>query len=147
MASSILPAMEMSTPNSSLVLITSFDTLTAEPGDYETDFYGHSHACFWIYFCTTLMIAPLGIIGNIFSIVVFLSAANFRRSSTVQFLIGLAVTDSLYLVGELFNSVSNEAPWGEYLTPIHFVNTTNFGCKSIMWLRYRFKSRYLNLGR
>lgn len=98
--------------------------------------------CVVTYFYATSFIAPIGITGNVFSIVVFLSATNFCRTSTVQYFIGLAVTDSLYLVGQLFYTLSTPVPGGTYFSPINFVHTTDFGCKSIMWLRYRFQSAF-----
>jgi hypothetical protein len=110
------------------------------PGLHETSYPADiRHICFLVFFCATSVIAPIGIVGNVFSIVVFLSAANFRRTSTVQYLIGLAITDSLYLVGELFFTLSTPTPWGTYLTSVNFVYTTDSGCKLIMWLRYRYK--------
>jgi hypothetical protein len=93
--------------------------------------------CFLVLFYATVLIATFGIIGNALSIAVFVWAANFRRTSTVQYLISLAVTDSLYLIGELFYTISTPAPDGTFLTSINFVYTTDFGCKSIIWLRYR----------
>jgi hypothetical protein len=111
---------------------------------FDSDLYP-SHirrSCFLVFFYATSFVAPFGIIGNVFSIVVFLSCANFRRTSTVQYLIGLAVTDSLYLAGELLYTWSTPTPWRTYLTPINFVYTTDFGCKSIMWLRYRSRFIY-----
>jgi riboflavin transporter FmnP len=100
--------------------------------------------CYLTFFCATSVIAPIGIICNTFAIVVFLSAANFRRTSTVQYLIGLAITDSLYLLGELLYTWSTPTPWATYLTSINFVYRTDFGCKSIMWLRYRSQEDTFN---
>ena len=94
----------------------------------------------YILLYSTVIIALLGIIGNSFSIAVLTSSLKFRRSSTVQFLITLAVTDSIYLIGELLYVTSLTNYYGMYISSISFVNTSDIGCKLVMWLRYRLVS-------
>jgi len=89
---------------------------------------------------STVIIVSLGVVGNSFSITVFVSSFKFRRLSTIQFLVALAINDSLYLIGELLFVLSGTDWEGKYLSPINFVNTNDVGCKLVMWLRYRFVS-------
>jgi len=89
-----------------------------------------------------VLIVSFGVAGNSFSIVVFVSSFRLRRSSTIQFLIALAITDSLCLIGDLFFVLSGIDWQHNYLTPITFVSRNNIGCKSVMWLRYRFVPCY-----
>ena len=86
---------------------------------------------------STVVLATLGITGNSFSLAVFVSSPNFRHSSTIQFLIALAITDSLYLIGDLFFTLGRPSWEPNYLTRINFVYSTDVGCKAVMWLRYR----------
>src|SRR5688572_19424095 len=53
-----------------------------------------------IYFYGLSIIIPFGLIGNIFSICVFVLSAMLRRTTTGQYLIALAVADSLVLIGD-----------------------------------------------
>jgi hypothetical protein len=144
-ASSSSSSHGMDTLNSTagVVLSTTILASTDDPplgGNTSEDVSVVHQVCFLVMYYATSLIAPFGIIGNVFSITVFLSAANFRRTSTAQYLIALAATDSLYLVGELIYTVSTPDPWGNFMTSIDFVYTTDIGCKSVMWLRYRFLS-------
>ena len=91
-----------------------------------------------IFFLLYSMIAivPTGLIGNAFSITVFISGRNFRRTSTVQYLIALAITDSLFLVGDILFVFQQTGPDDLPLTSVDFPRTTDIGCKGVMWLRY-----------
>ena len=99
---------------------------------------------FLFFFYSTLVISPLGFIANLFAVAVFVASSNFRRTSTVQYLLGLSVVDSSYLIGELLHCLSTPDVFGRYLTSIDFVDKTNSGCKTVMWLRYRSDHRMMS---
>jgi len=94
---------------------------------------------FDIYFYSlSLFIIPVGVVCNLFSVCVFVTSPMFRSNSTAQFLIALLITDSFVLVGDFLRCLSMRNPHNYvYYTGLTFVDTSNFACKFVYYLRQR----------
>ena len=90
----------------------------------------------YFYFLSVLII-PVGVACNIFSVCVFVTSPTFRSNSTTQFLIALSITDGLVLVGDALRCVSMHNPYYLYYTGLTFFNTSDFACKFINYWRHR----------
>ena len=85
-------------------------------------------------------VIPFGLLGNFFSICIVLLSPILRRTTTGQFLVALAITDSTVLVGELlrwFIDLNND---GDYYLPeswgLNIHDTSIVACSITYFLRY-----------
>jgi hypothetical protein len=92
---------------------------------------------FDVYFYGLAIIVPIGLVCNLFSIGIFVSATKFRRTSTGQYLIALAVVDALVLVGDMVFWMSTMDDRKVYRVGLSFVDTSDIACKLVMYWRYR----------
>jgi len=53
------------------------------------------------YFYGLCVILPVGFLGNLLCLVVFLSSHALRRTTSGHYLMALAVADTIFLLGEL----------------------------------------------
>ena len=111
------------------------DSLLAGPtsppyGPLPADFDMVRHLKFY----ALAIIIPVGIITNILSIFVFFRSF-MRRSSTGHYLISLAFADMSLLVGEFLSWLNSKDSQGAMLG-IGFMNTVDFWCKFVQYLRY-----------
>lgn len=94
-----------------------------------------------IYFYGILFVVPFGLIGNIFSICVFLLSAILRCTTTGQYLVALAVADSTVLIGDAIRWLAilryntPEYYFPQYLG-LNFYDTSSAACKTTNFLRY-----------
>ena len=91
-----------------------------------------------IYFYSSGVVIPIGLVCNMFSVVVFVGTPALRRTSTAQLLIALAVVDTLVLVGDLLRWMTMPNHLRVYRTGLKFIHTSNTGCKLMNYLRYRY---------
>ena len=89
-----------------------------------------------VYFYSLAAVIPIGLVCNAFSVVVFLSSATLRRTTTGQYLTVLAAADFLALVGELFRWLSFKQNDHTYYTDVTVVNTNDAACKGVTYLVY-----------
>ena len=89
---------------------------------------------FDIRFYALGVIIPAGLLGNIISIVVFLSC-HLRRKSPGQYFIALALADNIVLLGELCLWL-NKSFWEKRNINIHFMSDDVFLCKFVNYVRY-----------
>ena len=76
-------------------------------GDDDDEIVQRTVVGFDIYFYSlSLVIIPLGVVANLFSVCVFVTSPTFRANSTAQFLIALSITDCLVLVGDFLRCLS-----------------------------------------
>lgn len=94
------------------------------------------------FYSTLTFLVPFGLLGNVFSVVVFASASNFRRTSTVQYLIALAGADSVYLVGEALLVLLLYSPRGLLARFLVFHRAADVFCQGVTWSQYRFVYSY-----
>ena len=80
------------------------------------------------------IIIPIGLIGNIFSIVV-LCQKQFRNNIPSIFLVALAISDSVYL---LTNSQTTE--WLRYVSGVDVKRSSNVSCKLLTYIIYVAKA-------
>src|SRR6218665_1320558 len=127
--------------------VTPFESLTnsTEPVNRSPDGIPPEHVVFYnladdIYFYGLSVVIPFGLIGNFFSVCVFLLSSILRRTTTGEFLVALAIADSTVLVGDMMRwlahcNVSDQ----HYVSPSLGLNshdTSNAACKITYFLRY-----------
>jgi len=89
------------------------------------------------FYGLSLVIIPIGVACNLFSICVFITSPAFLSNSTAQFLIALSLTDCLVLVGDALRCLSMRNPYYVYPTGLTFFDTSNFACKFVNYWRQR----------
>ena len=91
---------------------------------------------FSVYFYSTAVIIPVGLVCNLFSILVFLTAPRLRTTSTAHYLVALAAVDSLVLVADLLRWMTMTDPLGQSQTGIGFIHQSAFACKFASFWRF-----------
>ena len=86
------------------------------------------------------VVIPFGLLGNLFSICIFLLSPILRRTTTGHFLVALAIADSTVLVGEVIRWLSDYVNNGEnYLHKslgLDIYDTSIVACSIAHYLRY-----------
>jgi len=134
-----------STENTSISEFSEYfgNSTSAKPDDCPSDSFKDYYYAFAadIYFYGLLVIIPFGLIGNIFSISVFLISVLLRSTTTGQYLIALAVADSTALIGDAIRWLATrrhnkpEYYFPQYLG-LNFVDYNNAACRIINFVRY-----------
>src|SRR6218665_4115966 len=86
------------------------------------------------------VVIPFGLLGNLFSICIFLLSPILRHTTTGQFLVALAIADSTVLVGEVIRWLIDYVNGGEnYLHTslgLDIYDTSIVACSIANYLRY-----------
>src|SRR6218665_2859389 len=86
------------------------------------------------------VVIPFGLLGNLFSICIFLLSPILRRTTTGQFLVALAIADSTVLVGEVIRWLSDYINDGDNYLPkslgLDICDTSIVACSIAYYLRY-----------
>src|SRR6218665_145452 len=110
----------------------------------ETPRYGpyqhHANNADHFHFYGIGVVIPFGLLGNLFSICIFLLSPILRHTTTGQFLVALAIADSTVLVGEVIRWLSDYVNGGEnYLHTslgLDIYDTSIVACSIANYLRY-----------
>src|SRR6218665_3040795 len=93
-----------------------------------------------IYFYGLSVVIPFGLIGNFFSVCVFLLSSILRRTTTGQFLVALAIADSTLLVGDMMRWLAHQNTSKQHYVSTSFGlnihDTSSAACKITHFLRY-----------
>src|SRR6218665_1836089 len=109
----------------------------------ETPRYGpyqhHANNADDFHFYGIGVVIPFGLLGNFFSICIFLLSPILRGTTTGQFLVALAIADSTVLVGELLRWFTDYKEGYYYLSEslrLNIADTSSVACKITNFLRY-----------
>ncbi len=99
---------------------------------YEGDMPIHaSQLASRVTFVLLMIIGFLGIFGNVLSAIVFIKS-QMSKTSVGILLIGVAIGDTIFLIGNFFIATAFSYGWITY----QLLNHSNFLCKTIFYLQY-----------
>jgi hypothetical protein len=94
---------------------------------------------------STIVFTIVGLLGHFLTIFVFVQR-RFRKNSSNVFLLCLAINDSFYLITHFCEKTirtliyegnrNNQTEVGKYLSYLNLIDSNDFTCKSINYLRY-----------
>lgn len=91
------------------------------------------------YFYSLGVIIPLGLLCNLFCILIFTLSAGLRRTTTGHYLTALACADVLFLVGDLIRWLNTPNHLGAFLPGMGFTHSSTAACQAGYCLRYGAK--------
>ncbi len=90
------------------------------------------------FLCMGLVI-NLGLVCNLLALLVLVTSSSLRRTGTGSHLTGLAVADTVFLVGDLLRWIHSKRSDGVYFTGVSFMHNSMVWCKMVYALRYTGK--------
>ncbi len=86
------------------------------------------------------IIINLGLVCNLLALLVLVTSSSIRRTGTGSYLIGLAVADTMFLVGDLLRWMHfKRSDWTAYFTEVSLMHNSMVWCKLVYILRYAGK--------
>ena len=90
-----------------------------------------------IYFYGLAFIIPVGLVCNALSIVVFLGSSTLRRTTTGQFLVVLATSDTIVLVTDAVRWINyDQSHWNFDFSNLDPIDSSDVACKALFYVRY-----------
>ena len=117
---------------------TCLQSTTATDNDTITNINVHNIGFNLYFYALSLLLFPVGVVCNVFTVCIFITSKSFRSTSTAQFLIALSITDCQVLLGDALRCLAMPNVYDNFHSSFTFINTNDVACKLVYYWRQRY---------